>query len=74
MYKRRENGAFRMRASFPIDSERVIAMNAICNKLEISFAAACKLAVDRLVNDFTVDGQVKIPENLSQIDQQRVYK
>ena len=69
MYKRRENGAFRMRASFPIDSDRVIAMNAICSKLEISFAATCKLAVDRLVNDFTVDGLVKIPKNMSQVDQ-----
>ncbi|MCF6253104.1 MAG: hypothetical protein L3J75_17825 [Methylococcaceae bacterium] len=66
MYKQRSNGTFRLRASFPIDSERVIAMNAICNKLDMSFEKVCKIAVDRLVNDFTQNGQVVIPEDMPQ--------
>ena len=66
MYKQRPDGSFRLRASFPINSERVIAMNAICNKLDISFEKACKIAVDRMVNDFTKDGQVIPPENMPQ--------
>ncbi len=66
MYKQRTNGSFRLRASFPIDSKRVIAMNAICNKMDISFEKACKIAVDRMVKDFTKDGQVMIPEDMPQ--------
>jgi hypothetical protein len=66
MYKQRPNGTFRLRASFPIDSARVIAMNAICNKLDISFEKACKIAVDRMVDDFTKDDQVIIPEDMPQ--------
>jgi len=66
MYKQRKDGSFRLPASFPIDSTRVIAMNAICNKLDISFEKACKIAVDRLVNDFTKDGQVIISEDMPQ--------
>ena len=68
MYKQRKDGSFRLRASFPIDSERVIAMNAICNKLDISFEKACKIAVDRMVKDFTEKGKVKTPENMPQIN------
>jgi hypothetical protein len=66
MYKQRPDGSFRLRASFPIDSKRVIAMNAICNKLDISFEKACKIAVDRMVNDFTKDGKVIVPEDMPQ--------
>ncbi len=66
MYKQRPDGSFRLRASFPINSERVIAMNAICNKLDISFEKACKIAVDRMVNDFTKDGKVIPPGDMPQ--------
>ncbi len=66
MYKQRPDGSFRLRASFPINSERVIAMNAICNKMDISFEKACKIAVDRMVKDFTKDGKVMIPEDMQQ--------
>jgi len=66
MYKQRPNGKFRLRASFPIDSTRVIAMNNICNKLDISFEKACKIAVDRLVEDFTKNQEVINPENMPQ--------
>ena len=66
MYKQRPNGTFRLRASFPIDSARVIAMNDICNKLDVSFEKACKIAIDRLVDDFTQNKQVVIPEDMPQ--------
>lgn len=66
MYKQKKDGSFRLRASFPIDSERVIAINAICNKMNISFAKACKIAVDRMIKDFTQEGIVIIPENMPQ--------
>ena len=64
MYERHKNGRFRARASFDITERRIVAMNAICEKMDVSFQKLCLLALDRLINDFTKNGKVKIPKDM----------
>lgn len=50
-YKRRDDGRFRLRASFDIPPDTVEGLNAIAGRTGLSMASLCLFAVQRLVAD-----------------------
>lgn len=50
-YKQREDGSFRLRASFPMNKELILKANAVCERDGISMYALCRQAVERYVDD-----------------------
>lgn len=50
-YKRREDGRFRLRASFDIPAEVVEGLNEISARTGMSIASLCLFAVQRLISD-----------------------
>lgn len=50
-YKKREDGRFRLRASFDIPPEVVEGLNGIAARTGLSVASLCLFAVQRLIAD-----------------------
>jgi hypothetical protein len=50
-YKRREDGRFRLRASFDIPADVVEGLNEISSRTGLSVASLCLFAVQRLIAD-----------------------
>lgn len=50
-YKKREDGRFRLRASFDIPPEAVEGLNALSERTGASVASLCLFAVERLIAD-----------------------
>lgn len=48
-YKRREDGRFRLRASFDIPAETVEGLNTLSERTGLSTASLCLFAVQRLI-------------------------
>lgn len=50
-YKKREDGRFRLRASFDIPPDVVEGLNGIATRTGLSVASLCLFAVQRLIAD-----------------------
>lgn len=50
-YKRRDDGRFRLRASFDIPPDTVEGLNALSERTGLSLASLCLFAVQRLLSD-----------------------
>lgn len=67
MYAKKANGGFRLRASFPITTESVESLNALCAKTGLSIYALCDIAVRRLIADGDVSDAMRPPSRSSKI-------
>lgn len=54
MYAKNAIGGFRLRASFPISPDLVEGLNAISARSGQSVATLCRVAVQRLVNEYAL--------------------
>lgn len=49
-YKERDDGSFRLRASFPMNRDLILKANAVCEQDGISMYALCRQAVEQYVD------------------------
>lgn len=56
MYKKKANGTFRLRASFPVSPDQIKGLNVICEKTGLSFSEVCSKSLDIALKTYIDSG------------------